>query len=95
MNIKLNNICTKALLDTGSCVSLISETFYRNCLSEIQIEPLTTVLNIECADGQQLPYIGCIEAEINIEVGLGQAKQSITNSCYFRYQYFTYFITGL
>ena len=70
----MNNICTKALLDTGSCVSLISETFDRNCLSEIQIEPLTTVLNIECADGQQLPYIGCIEAEINIEVGLGQAK---------------------
>ena len=28
------------------------------------------MLNIECANGQQLPYLGCIEAEITITTGL-------------------------
>lgn len=73
-NIKLDNVDTKALLDTGSCVSLIAETFYKNNLSHIDIEPLTDVLNVECADGQQLPYIGCIEVEVSIETGLDRAK---------------------
>ena len=31
------------------------------------------MLNIECADGQQLPYLGCIEAEITIITGLERA----------------------
>ena len=67
--ITTNNIDTIALLDTGSGVSLVSENVYKDNLFDSEIEPLKEVLNIECADGQQLPYLGCIEAEITIITG--------------------------
>ena len=52
-------------MDTGSTVSTVSESFYRQHLTT----PLITIdrlLDIECADGQQLPYLGYIEAELQI-----------------------------
>ena len=64
--ITINNIGTVALLDTGSCVNSVLETFYKDNLFDTEIESLKEVLNIECADGQQLPYLGCIEAEITM-----------------------------
>jgi hypothetical protein len=73
VNLNINNNTTTALLDTGSCVSIISETFYKEHLADTELEPLTEMINIECADGQQLPYLGCIEATISIENGLEKA----------------------
>jgi len=80
VSINIDNIRTTALLDTGSCVSIISETFYKENLSEIELEPLKEMINIECADGQQLPYLGCIEATISIETGL---EKAIPKQCLF------------
>ena len=33
-------------------------------LSDIPLQPLSGILNIECASGNSLPYIGCVEANI-------------------------------
>ena len=55
--------CT-ALLDTGSTVSTMSDTFYSDHLSHIEVFPLVDFLNIECADGQCLPYSGYIEVDV-------------------------------
>jgi hypothetical protein len=52
---------TKALIDTGSTVSTLSHTFYREHLSHLELKPLHSLLNIECADGKQLPCEGYIE----------------------------------
>ena len=57
---------TKGLLDTGSTVSTISESFYRQNLSTTPMESLTYLLNIECADGKQLPYLGYIETDLQL-----------------------------
>ena len=46
------------LLDTGSTVSTISETYYNQYLSELPLQNINTLLDIECAGGQQLPYKG-------------------------------------
>ena len=40
VKIAINNIDTVALLDTGSCVSLVSEAFYKDNLFDTEIEPL-------------------------------------------------------
>ena len=80
VNVLVQSVKANALLDTGSCVSIISESFYKNKLSDIEMEPLTDLINIECADGQPLPYLGCIEAQIAIESGLEGAKPQ---SCIF------------
>ena len=54
----VNDIQTKALLDTGSTVSTVSEKFYNSNLSDLTMHLLEFILKIECADGQHLPYLG-------------------------------------
>ena len=65
-SILLNGIETKALIDTGSTVSTISKKFYEDHFKEIPVQELGTLLKIECADGQHLPYEGFIT--VNLEV---------------------------
>lgn len=74
VEIHLNKIPVNALLDTGSCVSVVSEAFYKEHLSNEPINPIGDVLNIECADGNSLPYRGYIEAEITVNSGLPNSK---------------------
>lgn len=65
----------KALLDTGSSVSTVSEEFYRQHLKHIPLRELDEVLDIECADGQLLPYAGYIVVDIGVTgAGLEEEK---------------------
>ena len=50
------------------------ESFHKEHLSNIEIKPVGNILNIECADGKNLPHVGYIETVINIEKGLPGAK---------------------
>lgn len=74
VHILINNIPVTSLLDTGCCESLVSETFYREHLSSIELRPIEDILNTECADGQNLPYLGYIDVEISITTGLPDSK---------------------
>jgi len=69
----VNDIPAKALLDTGSCVSVMTRSFYEDHLSHLEIEPVTSMINIECADGSKLPYEGCTEVDLKIDNGLPQS----------------------
>ena len=69
-NLEINNVSTRALLDTGSCVSILSKSFYDQHLSHIEIKPLDKILHIECADGNALPYLGYIEVCITKVEGI-------------------------
>ncbi len=51
-------------MDTGALVSLVSRSFYNSHLTNIPIEPLEDILDIECADGEALPYDDFIEVKI-------------------------------
>ena len=51
-------------MDTGSCVSTVSHSFYKKNLSNLSIQPLNDILNIECASGESLPYHGYIQANL-------------------------------
>lgn len=63
----VNNIPVRCVLDTGSTVSTVSQKWYDTHLSDVPIKSLDTILEIECADGQNLPYTGYIEVEIGHE----------------------------
>ena len=56
----LDNIEVLSLLDTGSCISSIGQSFYESNLKHPPLLPMSDILNVECADGQQLPYLGYI-----------------------------------
>ena len=62
----LNGRTVKSLLDTGSTVSTISHRYYNDHLSDQPLHRINTLLDIECASGQQLPYEGYIEADIQL-----------------------------
>ena len=62
----------QALLDTGATVSLIQNSLVKDL--GLNIEPVTN-LNISCANGQDLPYIGFTAAEIAL------SESCCVNSC--------------
>ena len=74
VDILIGKIPARCLLDTGSCVSVIAESFYNDHFKEVPLQPVGQLINIECADGEKLPYKGYIETEIAVNNGLPKAK---------------------
>lgn len=72
-NIVLDDINCLALLDTGSAVSTMCESFYKT-LTGVPLEPLQEILNIEGAAGQKLPYLGYVSMSLQIP-GMNSLKQ--------------------
>jgi transposase InsO family protein len=73
--VKLDGVSTLALLDTGSQVSCISESFYKEKLSHVELQPLNTLLQVEGVGGNLLPYSGCVEVEMSFPCRvLGETK---------------------
>lgn len=56
-------VCS-CLLDTGSQVTTIPNSFYREHLSHLSIHSLNNLLEVEGANGQEVPYIGYVETTI-------------------------------
>ena len=55
-----------AFLDTGSMVSTVSETFYPDHLSHLELHPSVDILQIEGDDEHSKPFSGLIEVDIKI-----------------------------
>ena len=82
VDICIEGIQTAALLDTGASISTVSEAFHREKLSQLPVQPLQDVLNIECADGESLPYSGYIAADItNKKNGYIHNKRTWDGTC--------------
>ena len=60
VNLSINKVGCTALIDTGATVSTISEDFYDKYLSHIEMYPVQEALKVECADGENMPYLGYI-----------------------------------
>ena len=54
----LENVRCNALLDTGSQVSTLAESFYRKHFSHLPLEDCSLLLRIEGAGGHTIPYLG-------------------------------------
>ena len=80
VTVKINNVSAVALLDTGSTVSTVSNTFYQQYLCDEPIQQLGKILRIECADGQDMPYLGYISADLQLP---GTSTSDRPQSCLF------------
>ncbi|KAK3101184.1 hypothetical protein FSP39_001606 [Pinctada imbricata] len=80
VTIHINGNESRALLDTGSSVSTLSHSFYQTYLPEVPLEALDSILNVECADGSSLPYLGFIR--VNLQ-GHGIPSTQILPDCCF------------
>ena len=63
--IVIEGIETKALLDTGSCVSTMCQSFYDEHLKHLPLNPVEDILRLECADGSFMPYTGYIQVQMS------------------------------
>jgi len=52
------------LLDTGSQVTTVPQSFYEQHLSEYPINSINNILEVEGANGQSVPYEGYVEVDI-------------------------------
>ena len=64
--VEINGHQIKCLLDTGAEVSTISENFYRKYLSSSELSDTTKFLKLSAANNLQIPYLGYIEVDVNI-----------------------------
>lgn len=64
--VKINNMTTGALLDTGSQVSIIKESFYRQSFNDQDLQPLKKNMSVKCANGGYLSYLGYVTAEVDL-----------------------------
>lgn len=55
---------TNCLLDTGSQVTTVPQSFYEGHLADLTIHPLNELLEVEGANGQSVPYLGYVELTI-------------------------------
>lgn len=52
------------LLDTGSQVTTVSESFYNKNLFDHPIKPIENLLEVKSANGQHVPYLGYVEVGV-------------------------------
>ena len=52
------------MLDTGSCDSTLSQSFYDSHFKHIPLHPAEEILKLEGADGSSMPYSGFVTLEI-------------------------------
>ena len=65
----INGVKTSGLIDTGSMVTSISETFYKNMNPQPQLHAITEFgLSVQSANGTDLPFKGYIEAEFSAPI---------------------------
>lgn len=54
----------ESLLDTGSQVTTVSDTFYLAHFPSLPIQPIHALFEVEGAGGQHVPYLGYIQVVI-------------------------------
>lgn len=77
----INGVSCLALLDTGATVSTISQTFYvQNLQGKTELHALEEQIDIECADGQMMPYLGFVIVDLST---YGLSTLEVLRQCMF------------
>lgn len=64
--VQIENISAKCLVDSGSQVSIVSESFHRKHLGHLELNELDVPLRVTGAGGQSVPYKGYITAKVTL-----------------------------
>lgn len=73
----------RCLVDTGSQVSIMSESFFRKNYSKDDLEPLSE-LNVTGAGGHSIPYLGFVRVNVELPeevVGVREKTQTLMLVC--------------
>uniref|UniRef100_A0A3Q1HDU2 Gypsy retrotransposon integrase-like protein 1 n=1 Tax=Acanthochromis polyacanthus TaxID=80966 RepID=A0A3Q1HDU2_9TELE len=67
----------ESIMDSGSQVTTISESFHKKHLSHLPIQPVHALLEIEGAGGQNVPYLGYIQTNITFPKNVTGTEQEL------------------
>lgn len=56
----------RCLIDSGSQVSIVTESFYRQNLANVPLQQLDCDLKVTGAGGQQVPYLGFVGVDVSL-----------------------------
>ena len=74
----IEGVPCESILDTGSQVTTVSESFHKIHLSHLPVHPIHALLEIEGAGGQHVPYLGYIEARVTFPLSIpGKEKELV------------------
>lgn len=78
VSVFLEGVECESIMDTGSQVTTISESFHKSHLSHLPIRPIHALLEIEGAGGQHVPYLGYIEVCVTFPQSItGQEEELV------------------
>lgn len=67
----------ESIMDSGSQVTTISESFHKRHLSHLPIQPIHALLEIEGAGGQNVPYLGYVQTHITFPENIAGKEQHL------------------
>ena len=65
-DVTIEGVKTVALIDTGSMVSTVSESFFKEHFDASNLQPLGNLLTLNNASGGEIPYLGYVEASVEV-----------------------------
>lgn len=74
----VDDISCQSILETGSQVTTISETFCHRNLTSFPIQPIHHLLEVEGAGGQLVPYLGYVEVPFTFPDSVTGAEEQLT-----------------
>lgn len=86
LNVKMNNVWVPCLLDTGSMVTTITESFFSKNFSQAPIQNCEW-LGLKAANGLGIPYVGYFEVDVGVldslipKRGVLVVKDPVGSSC--------------
>lgn len=74
----VGDVRCESILDTGSQVTTISETFHSRHLASLPIKPISHLLEVEGAGGQPVPYQGYVEVLLTFPSSVTGMEEQLT-----------------
>ena len=71
----INGAVIKSLVDTGSQVSVISQSLYEQYFSYVELQPLSKVVSLKGITGDNLDYIGFVELFVRLGSNLSGTNE--------------------
>ncbi len=81
-NVEVGGVGCNCLLDTGSQVTTISQSFYNDHLLEYIIKPVSDILEVEGANGEPVPYAGYVEISLKFPKEFIASEPEVENSSF-------------
>lgn len=77
-SVNVGGVDCNCLLDTGSQVTTVAQSFYQTHLSDHPLRPISDILEIEGANGQPVPYLGYVEVDLKFPKAFLESEPEIS-----------------